>query len=195
MRGLGLGLLLLCCPIGISPPPHLHQDTAELPCDTADAAGYSPKAASAAENVPWHATYSRAQGAGGDCWPKWGSRAIESFCHHLLRCTRRSEIVIARSIRDGLRGAYRCITRRFWKSPAPGRNHCAQCSAMNRISCCCSAAQSCNSLHPLPASDRWITPATRQMQLAADPKLLPPSAMAHGILHMTAHEVQGRQLA
>ena len=36
---------------------------------------------------------------------------------------------------------------------------------------------------------------TRQMQLAAVPKLLPPSAMTRGIHHVAASEVQGRLLA
>ena len=38
-------------------------------------------------------------------------------------------------------------------------------------------------------------PTTRQMQLAAVRKLLPPPAMGRGIPHEAAREVQGRLLA
>jgi hypothetical protein len=49
----------------------------------------------------------------GGRWPGWGSEVIESLCHHLLGRTRCSEIFIARSIHDGLRGAYCCTARLF----------------------------------------------------------------------------------
>jgi len=52
--------------------------------------------------------------------------------------------------------------QRPWRDGFGGKwcwwSYCARCSATNQIGCCCSAAQSCNSLHPLPASDRMVTP-------------------------------------
>ena len=47
----------------------------------------------------------------------------------------------------------------------------------------------------LPASDSWVTLATRHMQRAAVPKLLPPPEMSRGIQHVAARKVQGRLLA
>jgi len=72
-----------------------------------------------------------------------------------------------------------------------GRRYCARCSALNRTSCCCSAARSCISPPPAPAPGQLNFPTIRQMQLVAAPKLLPPPAMARGIPHIAAREVQG----
>ena len=46
-----------------------------------------------------------------------------------------------------------------------------------------------------PASGQLDYPTTRQMQLAAVPKLIPPPAIARGIPYDAAREVRGRPLA
>ena len=54
-----------------------------------------------------------------------------------------------------------------------GRNLCARCSATNRIGCCCSAARACNSLHPLPASDRMMMPEKIADAAGCSPRAAP----------------------
>ena len=49
----------------------------------------------------------------GGCWPGWGSKVGVLVSSSSQGCTRRSEILIGRSIRGGLRGAYCRIARRF----------------------------------------------------------------------------------
>ena len=124
-----------------------------------------------------------------------GVRSVHSCCIRceLVGCTRRHEF-IGRSIRAGSRGAYRCKTRLSRGGKSPGRNYCAQCSAMNRSGCCCSAARLCMSPPPAPAPGQLDIPTTRQMQLAAAPKLLPPPEMSCGMPHTAVRKVQGRLL-
>ena len=129
----------------------------------------------------------------GGCWPDWGSEALEALCDHLLGCTRRLEIVIGRSIPDGLRSAYRCIARQFWRQI--GR--AALLRTMQRdashglLLFCCPIVYFSTAA---PASGQLDYPTTRQMQLAAVPKLLPPAEMSSGIPYTAAREVQGRLL-
>jgi hypothetical protein len=74
-----------------------------------------------------------------------------------------------------------------------GQNYCAQSSARNRIGCrcyCCSIV-----CFPPPAPCKMMKLTTRQVQLAAVPKLLPPPGMSRGIQFTAARKVQGRMLA
>jgi hypothetical protein len=66
---------------------------------------------------------------------------------------------------------------------------------MNRIGCRCSAARLCVSPPLAFAPGQLDYPTTRQVQLAAVPKLLPPPEMSRGIQFIAACKVQGRVLA
>jgi hypothetical protein len=105
-----------CCAAALLPnraipsTPSLHL-TEDDPCDTADAAGCSPKASFAAGNVPWRTEYSRARGAGRLRLGQRDSGILVYSPAGGARGARRCESCA--SMHGGSRGANRCITRRF----------------------------------------------------------------------------------
>ena len=169
-------------------------DKMDYPNNMAGAAGCSPKAASDAGNGPWYTACCRARDAEAAagrtgaarrsdpcvniCWGAHGAGS-NSRARHTLRLARR--LLLHSSSVPWVNGPREAIAH----------------GAERRIATLAttSAARSFNSPHPLPAFGNGFNPTTRQMQLAAVPKLLPTPGMARGIQHAGACEVQGRLLA
>ena len=94
----------------ISSIPSLHLTDESTQRHGRDAAGCSPKAASAIGNGPWRTVYSRARGtgaaAGQDGAARWSNPCVVACC-----CAHGARRYVARSMHNGSGVAYRCTTR------------------------------------------------------------------------------------
>jgi hypothetical protein len=161
--------------------------TAELPHDTARAAGCSPKTAFAAENVPWHSVNSRTQGGGATSGRFLVTRLSNPgviFCG----CTR------ARRYRNRAQDTRRLARRLpLHNSSVPGVNclgNTMRDQSHRLLLLCCLILQF---PPPLPAS---LTDGLYVPQHTADAaKLLSTPETSRGILYAAVREAQGLLLA